>query len=580
MPLRHMAGDPPPSAHPRIFEPRRHGGLAALLGLTMLAAAATESLGLMLLAPMLAALGGENAAGGLAGRFGAWLGDLGIPPDPEPLLAIFVALVLLRGAILHARALLGQRFEVALVDGLRQRAWSALLHCDWRRLAAMQQSHNASLLITEVDRVGMGVNQAVNALATLVTLAGVGLAGFALSPPIALAAAAGGAVALLAYRRLRLRAAALGEQMGHAYHAIHTAIGENLAALRVIKSFGREDAIIRAFAADFARMRQAERDYIGVTSLSQVALQGIGALLLAVLVWLATARWQAGPATILPLVALFARALPLLGVLQTAWQNWSFCRPAMAATVRLIAEAEAAREPEDEGVLPPPLTRAIRFEVVSVAFAGRELPTLHRVSLEIPARRITALAGPSGAGKSTLADLAGGLTGPDEGRVTVDGVTLAGPLRRAWRRRVAYVQQDPVLFTGTIRTNLLWADPAAGEAELRRALEQASAEFVLALPLGLDTPVGEGGRQLSGGERQRIVLARALLRRPDLLILDEATSALDQANEVAIAAAVARLRAHATVLVIGHKGALQAIADHVVTLEGGRIAAAEPDAAA
>ena len=147
-------------------------------------------------------------------------------------------------------------------------------------------------------------------------------------------------------------------------------------------------------------------------------------------------------------------------------------------------------------------------------------------------------------------------------------------MRQAWRSKVAYVQQDPVLFTGTICSNLAWADPAASEADLRQALADASAQFVEALPHGLDSTVGENGRQLSGCERQRIVLARALLRHPELLILDEATSALDRENESAIAEAITRLRGRLTILIIGHRGALQEIADHVVSLESGRVAVA------
>ncbi len=208
-------------------------------------------------------------------------------------------------------------------------------------------------------------------------------------------------------------------------------------------------------------------------------------------------------------------------------------------------------------------------------FPGRPQPALDGVSLTIPARRITALLGPSGAGKSTVADLLGGLIAPDAGSLAIDGAVLAASQRRAWRSRVTYVQQEPVLFAGTIRENLAWAHPAASEAAMRAALADAAAGFALALPLGLDTPLGEGGRLLSGGERQRIVLARALLGGPDLLILDEATSALDSASEAAIAAAILRLRERLTILVIGHRGALQELADTTIWLESGRVVLAE-----
>jgi ATP-binding cassette, subfamily C, bacterial len=202
---------------------------------------------------------------------------------------------------------------------------------------------------------------------------------------------------------------------------------------------------------------------------------------------------------------------------------------------------------------------------------GEGPAVLDRVSLSFPAGSITALTGPSGAGKSTLADLVGGLLSPDAGTLAIDGTLLDPPLRRAWRRRVAYVQQEPVLLAATVRENLAWGAPGASEAEMLAALGGASADFVTALPHSLDTRVGDGGRVLSGGERQRLMLARALLRQPALLILDEAASALDSANEAAIAAAIAALRGRVTVLIVGHRGALAAIADRTIRLENGRL---------
>jgi len=192
--------------------------------------------------------------------------------------------------------------------------------------------------------------------------------------------------------------------------------------------------------------------------------------------------------------------------------------------------------------------------------------------LAVPAGQITALVGPSGAGKSSVADLLAGLLGPDRGTVTIDGAALDAAAQRAWRGQVAYIDQDPLLLAAPLRDNLRWAAPEASDAQLWAALEQAAAaDFVRALPEGLETQLGDGGRRLSGGERQRLMLARALLRDPGLLILDEATSALDAENEAAIAAALARLRGRMTVVLIAHRGALLGLADQVIRLENGRM---------
>ena len=201
-------------------------------------------------------------------------------------------------------------------------------------------------------------------------------------------------------------------------------------------------------------------------------------------------------------------------------------------------------------------------------------PALKNISLDIPAGKMTAIAGPSGAGKSTLADVLLGLLAPGEGEVCVDGVPLAGPDLHRWRRSVACVPQDPYLFHDTIRANLRWAQPGATEAEMWQALRLAAADgFVAALPDGLDTVTGDRGGRLSGGERQRIALARALMRRPALLVLDEATGQLDAENERRILDALESFRGRTTVVAIAHSPALLEAADGIVRLESGRVAA-------
>ncbi len=196
--------------------------------------------------------------------------------------------------------------------------------------------------------------------------------------------------------------------------------------------------------------------------------------------------------------------------------------------------------------------------------------------MRFPARSTTAVVGQSGAGKSTLADVLTGLLAPDAGEMSVDGVPVAGARRRAWRRQVAYVPQDVYLFHDSIRNNLLWGQPDATENALRQALERAAASFVFRLPQGMETVVGDAGVRLSGGERQRLALARALLKRPSLLILDEATSALDLENEARICEAIEGLHGDLTVVVIGHRLPNLRRADQVVVLDAGRIAVQEP----
>lgn len=552
---------------PRLIASQGQVRPALLLLMLMLGSAATEGIGLIMLVPILAVLDpGSNGSGPTVTAF---LGPM--RHQPALLLALFVSLVMLRGTMNLLRSLTLLRLETGLADSLRRRAWRALLHCDWRELASMRKSESASLLISNIDRVGAGVQNVMGAVAAMITLAALGLAALMLSPGVAFSALACGALVLVAYRGIRRRAGELGAALGAAYSTVYSRLAEGLGALRVIKSLGRESESEAEVFEGFAKLHDVRREFARSSGLAQLALQGGGAALLALLVWLAIARWGMGMGTILPLVALFARALPLLGTVQDAWQNWAHSRPALDAALGLIARAEAAREPDVGEVAAPLLAEAIVLDGVAVQFAGQPLAALSGIDLTLRPREVLALTGPSGAGKSTLADLLAGLISPDAGAIAIDGQPLDPASRRAWRARVAYVEQDPVLLSDTIRANLTWAAPESDEAQLRAALDAAAAGFVHALPQGIDTPVGDGGRRLSGGERQRLMLARALLRDPALLVLDEATSALDPGNEAAVAEALKRLRGRMAIVIICHRGALLGLADREARLDRGRL---------
>lgn len=560
-----IASDPqdPPRLIARAARPQ-----AALLLALMVLSSLTEGVGLLLLVPLLASLGAADS-----GTVGAAMQRIGLPLRLDLLLGCFVAVVALRALLVQWRTVQGLRFELEVVDALRRRAWAALLQCDWRVLVGMRRAETSNLLISRIDRARLFINQGIAGLSILITLGGVGLAALAISPALTLGALMAGVVVFAAFHGLRRRAEQLGTALGKAHGKVQGRLDEDLGAMRMIKGLGSEQRSLAALTGEFTDLRNASIAFQRDSARGQAALQFGGAACLAVLVWLAIERWQLGIALVLPMVALFARALPLIGALQTAVLISAHARPAVNEALALIAATEASRE-EPAGAAPAPvLTRYIELRGVTVRFGEEPQPALNDVDLTIPARGITALTGHSGAGKSTLADLVGGLLTPDAGSVLVDGTELAGAVRQAWRSRVAYVQQDPVLLAASLRDNLRWAMPEAEDAALIAALKAAAADFALALPQGLDTVLGDGGRQLSGGERQRLMLARALLREPALLILDEATSALDTANEAQILAALEHLRSRMAIVVIGHRGALVAAADREVRLESGRIVA-------
>ena len=535
--------------------------------------AITEGAGFVLLVPLLAMLVGSGPIAGTRDLASPGLDIAGWSPSIATLLACFAALAVLRAAAEYYRVTLSVRQVATIADTLRERAVGALLAADWRALSRMRQSDNRALLLAEIDRAALAVEQLAAATRIAIGLAALGVAALAISPLAALAGAILGGGLFVAFGQARRRARQYGEILSERYRDVITGLEENLDAMRAIKGFGAEVAVERQLATRFRALREIQLQFTADMTRMRALLQALAAVGAAALAWLALEQWGVPVAMLLPLAALFARALPQLSAFLDSWQNWSHAAPALAAAERLIGELEASAEKSVHGaatVLPP--RRTIGVEQVS--FAHREgVAALHAVSFDLPVGSITALIGPSGAGKSTLADILAGLLAPDSGFVALDGNPLDPAQRRGWRRQVAYVDQHPSLFDGTIRDNLLWAAPDVGEDRLRDALDRAAAGFVQDLPGGLDCPVGTGGRQLSGGERQRIVLARALLRDPALLILDEATSALDRGTDRDVAKAVAAMAGRCTVLIIGHRGALTECASRTVTLESGRIVA-------
>jgi ATP-binding cassette subfamily C protein len=266
---------------------------------------------------------------------------------------------------------------------------------------------------------------------------------------------------------------------------------------------------------------------------------------------------------------LFYRLAGRLGEAQINYQSVVIGESAFWSLQESVEAAQRLEEARGGTLSPPPTARGIELCDVSFSYGDRNV--LHGVSLSIPAGRMVALSGPSGAGKTTIADLIVGLYQPLSGEVLIDGIPLQEIDTVAWRQMIGYVPQEMFLFHDTLLENITLGDPTITRADVDDALEAAGAtEFVVHLPHGLDTVMGERGARLSGGQRQRLAIARALARKPRLLVLDEVTTALDPRTEAAICATLRELRGRVTILSISHQPAMMAAADVVYRLDAGR----------
>jgi subfamily B ATP-binding cassette protein MsbA len=356
--------------------------------------------------------------------------------------------------------------------------------------------------------------------------------------------------------------------------ALSTAIMESLDGIRVVKIENRE-AYEEARVAEVVRRRQ---DHLvkGANARARAApaTELVMTLITAAVIAYAGWRSQQGAMTVGAFVAfigalgLASQSLRQLANLQTVMAE------GMSAARRLFAALDVEPEVREQpGASPLACGEGVlRFEAVGFSYGREGAPTLSGIDLEARRGETIALVGPSGGGKSTILNLIPRFYDPTAGRVTLDGQDIRDVTLASLRAQVALVTQEPFLFDDTIRANIAYARPDAPEAAIEQAARAAAAhDFIMALPHGYDTTVGEAGARLSGGQRQRIAIARAFLKDAPILLLDEATSALDTESEAQVQAALKRLMAGRTTLLIAHRLSTVRGADRIYVIDQGRI---------
>jgi ATP-binding cassette, subfamily B, bacterial len=356
---------------------------------------------------------------------------------------------------------------------------------------------------------------------------------------------------------------------------VGTITSESLGALKIVQAFGQETREHRRFAdaveSTFAAAKRRIRLRAFLTALVMALIFGG----LTMLVWEASVQVTEGKISGGTVVSLVLYAGLVAGAFGSLTEVYGDLVRASGASSRLAelmsAEPEIAA-PANPVDMPPPRGQ-LEYQNVSFRYPSRpEVAALENFSLKVNPGETVAVVGPSGAGKSTLFQLAQRFYDPEAGSIRIDGVALTSADPAEFRQRMALVPQDTVLFASSARDNLRYGNWTADDAAIWAAAEQANAaEFLRALPQGLDTYLGEGGARLSGGQRQRIAIARALLRDAPILLLDEATSALDAESEKLVQDALEHLMQGRTTIVIAHRLATVRSADRIIVMDEGRI---------
>lgn len=499
-----------------------------------------------------------------------WLVPLGFAPGFDIFAVFFVFTNLFKGCLDIGIRFAILRIKYRVLRGLIGDTLRLFLQARWKFFCSTEQGKMLNTFNRELTMVGDTLGHLTTQFAQLLQLV------IYIAAPLwlnifmtltALGLAMGLALPFLLLHRLSYR---LGRRNTETANVAMGVLSEALGSARLILGYARQSQTLTRYLDAFDR-------HIGAALRSQTLGITIPALFVPIGIGASAAAMGLSLHDGIPLaefaVVLWSllRAMPVLASLLQTNVSISNFLPSYEQLVTLRAQAEAAHEVQGSKEFRT-LEHGMALQNIDFSYPGRSR-SLQQVSLEVPKSRMTALVGESGSGKSTIADLLLGLQVPDCGEVLLDGIPLHKWRQNSFRERVGYVPQEPQLFHCSIRDNLLWSFKYATEKELLDACCLANAEeFVRKLPQGLDTVVGDRGIRLSGGQRQRIALARALIRKPELLILDEATSALDSESERLIQVSIETLSTQTTVLVIAHRLSTVAQADMIYVMLAGHIA--------
>lgn len=538
---------------------------SALMLICLIVAGTAEGLSLTALLPMLSVAAGEGATGEMGELLLKGLAWAHIQPTIGVLLLIIVAGIIVKsGLLLIANRQVGYTVARVATD-FRITLIKALLACEWQYFARQRVGQLANSVATEANRAAAGFEYGARGISfffQIVVYAGVA---FMISWQATLVSIGLGLLSAALMHSLMRSARRAGAGQTEQMRELLSYLTDVLRSVKPLKAMSRDSMA----QASLQQQTDDLEDAIRREVMSRESLRALQDPLLAALaafaLYVALSWWGLSLPEVMVLVFLHVRLLGLLNKAQREYQKVMVQESAYKALKKTIAEAHTEVE-RGGGTITPTLERSV--EVERLYFSYGKDRVFDDLSVTIPARTFVAITAVSGTGKSTFLDLLCGLLKPQGGTIAIDGIPLDELDLRQWRRLIGYVPQETVLLHDTILNNVLIGEAGLTEDDACGALTQAGLwNFVLSLPEGMNTIVGERGGRLSGGQGQRVAIARALAHKPKILILDEPTSSLDRVNAQSICDTLAALSKDLTVVVASHQDFIVERADVEIKLD-------------
>jgi subfamily B ATP-binding cassette protein MsbA len=490
-----------------------------------------------------------------------------------------VASTILKGICDYSGTYLVNHAGFGMITDLRDDLYTALL----RRSAAFFSKHTTgtllSTIINDIERVQYAMSTVLSELLQqFFTFVSVAIVVVILGGNLAWVLLLFVPVIVFSSRKIGSRVRHTTRHGQDKLAEIQNILHETITGNRIVKAFNTEDWEISRFRNAARRLFRANLRSVAATAISSPLMDVLGVVGIALLILIGRGRIAHNQMTPGVFVAFITAVFSLYNPVRKFalfYNNFQQALGASSEIFKFMDLEDDVREKPRAKVLPT-FSSSVRFEHVSFAYAndGEEKhEVLHEINLEVRQGEVLAVVGSSGAGKSTLVHLIPRFFDVTAGRLLIDGNDVRDVTLASLRAQVGIVTQETVLFNDTVRNNIAYGQPQVPQKDVEAAARAALAhDFIVALPAGYDTVIGERGVRLSGGERQRLAIARALLKNAPVLILDEATSSLDSESESLVQSALHNLMSGRTVFVIAHRLSTVRRADRIVVIENGTIA--------